>query len=137
MDNIKIQKVYDNDGLIELKLIAYSELICATQMCYIQDVSLLSNASIIKNYSQKNASVYVEFGYKKGNYTPAFSLDLAKRDMRGHVKIEVDIEIADNDERRHRCLFYVESDLGSIERFGIALSNLVNAEIDTEIELHN
>lgn len=54
----------------------------------------------------------MEFGKKEGNYTPAFSMCMSPADMSGHVKIEVDIEIADHDTRSHRCCFYVKSELG-------------------------
>lgn len=36
----------------------------------------------------------MELGKKEGNYTPAFSMCMMPADMSGHVKIEVDIEIA-------------------------------------------
>lgn len=36
----------------------------------------------------------------------------------GHVIIEVDLEISDNSTRDHRCCFYVEGELGMIERLG-------------------
>lgn len=52
----------------------------------------------------------MEFGKKEGNYTPAFSMCMLPADISEHVKIEVDIEIADNDVRSHRRCFYVKSD---------------------------
>ncbi|MDE7258755.1 MAG: hypothetical protein K2N77_05900 [Lachnospiraceae bacterium] len=69
----------------------------------------------------------MEFGKKEGNYTPAFSMCILPVDTSGHMQVEVDIEIADNDTRTHRCCFYVKSELGLIERLGISLKNLVTA----------
>lgn len=62
----------------------------------------------MKDYSSQ---CYLEFGNKEGNYTPAFSMNVLPADTSGHVKIEVDLEIVDNDKRSHRCCFYVESEL--------------------------
>jgi hypothetical protein len=135
-NNIIIKKVYDEDGLIELEIIASSEFACAQQLCYVQDTDIEANADKIVEYSQNfKQDCYVEFGNKEGKYTPAFSLKFLQADSRGHLKIEVDIEIADNDDRKHRCSYYVESELGMVERFGIAIKNLVSSEINTECRL--
>ena len=78
----------------------------------------------------------MEFGKKEGNYTPAFSMCMLPVDISGHVKIEVDIEIADNDTRSHRCCFYVKSELGLIERLGMALKKLIKEPDGCEVSLH-
>lgn len=67
---------------------------------------------------------YLEFGHKEGNYTTAFSMKLLPADVQGHVKIEVDIEIDDNDTRSHRCCFYVNSELGLVEQMGKTLKKI-------------
>lgn len=78
----------------------------------------------------------MEFGKKEGNYTPAFSMCMLPVDTSGHVKIEVDIEIADNDMRSHRCCFYVKSELGSIERLGMTLKKLIKEPDGCQVSLH-
>ena len=55
----------------------------------------------------------------------AFSLNILPCDNYGHVKIEVDIEIMDNDTRAHRCCFYVSCELGQLEKFGQSLISLI------------
>ena len=137
MDNIIIKKVYHEDGLIEIEIRAMSEFVSANQLCYVEDIKLKDNADKIVAYSNNyNQDCYIEFGEKKGEFTPAFSLDFLKADLRGHVKIEVDLEIADNDERKHRCCFYVMSELGLVEQFGKGICNLVSSEVGTEVRLH-
>lgn len=56
-------------------------------------------------------------------------------DMSGHVKIEVDIEIADNDMRSHKCCFYVKYELGLIEQLGIALKELLKGQEGNKVSL--
>ena len=67
--------------------------------------------------------------------TPAFSLNILPSDNHGHVKIEVDIEIADNDRRAHRCCFYVSCELGQIERFGQSLVSLISDDEGVKVSL--
>lgn len=128
MDNIIFDKKWQDEHLIELKISADSEFVSAYQRCYVQDTALVEISEKIQNYIDNyNESCYLEFGHKEGNYTPAFSMNILPADETGHMKVEVDIEIADNDTRIHRCCFYVKSELGLIERLGISLKGLVDA----------
>lgn len=137
MDNITFEKIWQDDSLIELKISANSEFVSAYQSCYIQDKKLEEIAERIYNFAQDyNEACYLEFGKKEGNYTPAFSMCMLPVDTSGHVKIEVDIEIADNDMRTHRCCFYVKSELGLIEQLGMALKKLIKVPDGSEVSLH-
>ena len=82
-------------------------------------------------------SCYLEFGEKEGNYAPAFSMCILPASVTGHLKIEVDIEIDDNNKRCHRCCFYVNSELGLIEKFGNTLGKLVTGQIGTKVSLNS
>ena len=137
MDNIIFEKIWQDDSLIELKISADSEFASAHQSCYIQDKNLEEIAETICNFVDNyNEACYLEFGKKEGNYTPAFSMCMLPVDTSGHVKIEVDIEIADNDMRSHRCCFYVKSELGSIERLGMTLKKLIKEPDVCQVSLH-
>lgn len=61
---------------------------------------------------------------------------LLPADWSGHVKIEVDVEIADNDTRDHRCCFYVNSELGLIEQLGMSLKDLITEQVGYEVCLY-
>ncbi|WP_258318702.1 hypothetical protein [Listeria monocytogenes] len=52
------------------------------------------------------------------------------------MKIEVDMEIADNPDRAHRYKFYIDSEVGLIEQFGKNLIRLVENKQD-EVLLNN
>ena len=127
MDNIIFERLWKDSNIIELKVMASSEYINVFQSCYVEDVLLENAADKINNYIENPDEVcYLEFGNKTGYYTPAFSLSILPSDNHGHVKIEVDMEIADNDRRAHRCCFYVSCELGQIERFGQSLVSLIS-----------
>lgn len=128
-DNLIFEKIYQDDTLIELKISATSEYVSAYQNCYIQDTDLKDIAEKICNYVDNYRAVcYLEFGHKEGSYTPAFSMKLLPADVHGHVKIEVDVEIDDNDTRSHRCCFYVNSELGLVEQMGKTLKRIAGEE---------
>lgn len=135
-DNLIFEKIYQDDNLIELKISAFSEYVSAYQNCYIQDTALLYIAKKICNYTHHyEESYYLEFGHKEGDYTPAFSMELLPADSFGHVKIEVDLEINDNDTRAHHCPFYVNSELGLVEQFGKSLERLVHEPVGGKVSL--
>lgn len=135
--NLIFQKVWQDGNIIELKITANSEYANVTQSCYVEN-SFLEGISVIigeyiKNYDKM---CYIEFGNKEGNFTPAFSMEILPIDSRGHMQIEVDLEIEDNDARAHRCCFYITSELGLVERLGHKLSVLANQEIGCTVALN-
>ena len=138
MDNIIIRKTYQDTDLIQFEIHAMAEFISAYQSCYVDEIGLKEHADKIMAYTKNyEKDCYLDFGEKEGNYTPSFSLHLLKADLRGHAKIEVDLEIDDNNERKHRCCFYVQSELGLIEKFGKAMRGFSSAEIGAEIRLND
>ncbi|BDR59370.1 hypothetical protein [Xylocopilactobacillus apicola] len=109
-NNINIKKVWQDSDLLQLSIIASAEFVLVKQLCYIEKNTLRLIGEKIKQYSYDfKENCYVQFGELKGNYTPGFSLDFLAAHYSGNVKIEVDMEIDDNDEWKHRCRFYVNS----------------------------
>ena len=136
MSNLIIKKIWEEGNLLELEVRGESEYVSAMQSCYVQDSLLVeSGEKMIEWIKQTNEKCYLEFGSKEGNYTPAFSLCILQPDVTGKLKIEVDIEIADNDSRCHRCVFFVDSELGAVERFGKALIELAKECVGSEAKM--
>lgn len=107
---------------MELSIDAESEFITIHQLCYVQNTELKGIGEKIIAYSfNSKKETYVEFGEKEGDFTPAFSLKFLSADNSGRIEIEIDMEIDDNPERKHRCKFYIYSELGLIEQFGRSL----------------
>lgn len=137
MNNICIKKVWNDENLIEIFIEATSELVKVKQRCYIQEKELYENGEKILNYisTLKKDEIYIEFGKKEGNYTPAFSMCFIKKDILGHFLIEMDMEIADIKNRSHWCKFYIETELGRIEQLAIHLIKIAKNEVN-EFELY-
>lgn len=136
MDNIVFEKVWQEEKLIELKISAKSEFVTVYQYCYIQAEALHEISMKICRYINNDKEpCYLEFGKKEGNFTPAFSMCILPVNVFGHVKLEVDFEIADNERRLHRCCFYLKSELGLIEQLAMNLKSLVLDEVGAEVSL--
>jgi len=138
MDNIIFEKIYEEieNDFIELKITGISEYVQAYQTCYVGNESLALCGKRISKYSHNfSKECYVEIGSKEGNFTPAFSMKFYPANSSGHVKIELDIEIYDNKERKNRCCFYIESELGMVENLGKHLQDIAEAK-RTNCSLH-
>lgn len=136
MNNIIFEKVWEDDTSIELKITAISKYATSYQSCYVNEAEIQEMIIKINEYVKDyTKDVYIIFGEKEGNYTPAFSMNLLKADSRGRVKIEVDIEIDDTEDRSHRCKYFVESEIGAIERFGQNALDIYISEIGTSISM--
>ena len=64
-------------------------------------------------------------------------MKIMKSNMDGHVKIEVDMEIDDVNDRSHRCCYYVESELGDIDRVWLNLKKLILDDVGTKVLLYS
>lgn len=136
VDNIIFEKIWEDETFIEMKITAISKFSTSYQTCYVDEGEINQMIVKIKFYlADSSQSVYIKFGEKAGNYTPAFSMKLMRADKRGHLKIEVDIEIEDIDDRSHRCKYFVESELGAMERFGQKASSFYQSQIGTRISM--
>ena len=137
MNNIIFENIWRDDNLIELKITCISEYVTAYQTCYIENKELHIIGERISQYSfEHTKGCYLEFGKKEGNFTPAFSMKLLPADSLGHVKVEVDVEIFDNDKREHRCCFYVFTELGLIDDLGMTIRNIGNGNNRTICSLN-
>ena len=138
MDNILVKKIYEDNEIIEIEVVANNDYVVIRQSSYVSEEMLDDISKKIINYSKSLANnCYIEIGNKDGKCAPAFSIEFMKPDVRGHILIEMDMEICDNDDRRHRCKFYVKSELGLVGSFAVNLMSLIKCRIDDAISMNN
>lgn len=133
MDKIYIRNIWQDEYMVQIYILASSEYISANQTCYISKDELQNSGKMILKYINENLfnkNLYIEFGKKQGNYTPAFSIDICHLDKLGHFNIEMDMEIDDNSERKHRCMFFIRLDYNQVENFANGLLLLGKNKID-------
>lgn len=136
INNIIFEKNWEDEAFIEIKITAISKFSTSYQMCYVDESDITQMSDKIETFiSDHSQDVSIDLGEKQGNYTPAFSMTMKKADIRGHVQIEVDIEIDDTDDRCHRCKYFVESELGAVERFGKKLVAFYKTEVGSILSM--
>lgn len=134
MDNIIFEKIWEDECMIEIKITAISSYVTAYQTFYITEDKLSDIANEISNYKD---NLYVETGNKTGNNAPSFSMFVTSYNAIGKLNIEVDIEIDDINNRSHRCIYYVKSNIDSLKKLGNNLSTFYYSDIGTIILLHS
>ena len=137
MDNILLTKEWIDDDLVELKVEASSKFVKAFQYCYMDIKNINAIGQALSQYAGSLIEQsYFEFGVKNGNSTPAFSLNLIPVDKLGHIQVEIDLEIDDNNDRIHRCVFYVNTELGCINNWGKAITALSSGVLGMQCTLN-
>lgn len=137
MGDIIFEKTLHDDNLVILNITATSELARARQRCYINSESLFDYSKTLCSYAlSSEKECYVQIGEKEWDMTPMFSMKIIRTDKLGHVVVEVDVGIEDDETWAHRCCFYVGSDIGAIERFGLRIGKLEGAPVGTVISLN-
>lgn len=136
MNLLSFEKVWKGDELYEIELKAESEFIKIKTKSYADPEKITELAERLLSFPQKKNDRFLwENGIKGDGYTPCFSLEF-ECDERGRVKIEVYSEIDDGASfEKHNCCFFIESEIGLVNRFGKSLLNMNNGEIGNKAEM--
>ena len=119
MDYIKMERVWQDNDMFELKVLCVSDIISVSTNIYIDDYhinTLINKLNLIINNEIEHFQFLVS---KRGNETAnCLSLDFYKKDKLGHVLIEVYMELLDGgDFNTHNCCFYIKSEIGLLWQF--------------------
>lgn len=141
MDNIIIEKIWNdsdivNNQLFEIKLTCINEYININENIYMDNNIAKKISKKIENYIKMNKQTYYEMNIQKG-YANGFEIKIFPCDIKGHVLIEMKMEITDNSEKIHRATFYIKTELGLLENFGNKLKDIIKLEIGEKIKLYN
>ena len=135
---IKIEKIWQDDDFFEVEIICSSEIITASTRVYITEESIDSLSSQIKKFfSGIIGTCFWENGEKGDGTTTYISLEISKKDKFGHILIEVYMELNDGgDFSKHNCCFYIETELGLLDRFNSNLATLKEPQIGIQVVLN-
>lgn len=117
MDNIVIKKIYTDDDLLELEFSVKTRKVKVNEQYYVGATHLFEKLEEISiALENKEKSEYFESGEmnKKGT-SISFSFEYVMIDNLGHINIELELEIKDEDDifnKKHRCIFCVKSEYG-------------------------
>jgi hypothetical protein len=138
MDNLSIERVWEDIEFFEVEITAQSKLVCAKVKSYIQDPKIDELVSRLTSFPKSiNDRYYWENGKRGDDWTPFVSLEFWCEDKLGHVVIEVYIEIDDGASyTKHNCCFFVKTDIGLLNSFGKSLALLNERGIGKIITLN-
>ena len=139
MDNIIIKKIWNDSYVIEcnnffeIKLICINEFITISQNVYMTDEIAKRLAKTIKKSinNRTEARFYVSINKEESGVL----IKVFPADVHGHILIEMKMEINDNDKKIHYATFYIETEIGLLDKFASKISQLISLEIDEEVSL--
>lgn len=134
MDNLIFTKVWSAEeqyGIV--KVVVQSKYVKVNVDYYMvySDLSIAS-AILLEYCSSFDKEKLVIFDGLTGAQPPLFSMKILPAHKTGRLKIELDMEIDDNNERLHRCCFYIETELGLLEQFA---KNILRIEHEKDIQI--
>ena len=137
MDNITLERVWEDAEIFQIEVLAESAWVKASVRSYTDVSSLKELSSKIFNLTNMKISEFIWENGKKGvGFTPYVSFACRHKDKKGHIQIEVYMEIDDGGSyEKHNCCFYIDTELGLLNKFGESLLNLNVSGIGYKVSL--
>lgn len=137
-DNIIFSKIWQDDDVIELKVVCSSSVATITSKIYVSDPLIDELICQIKQFLDGNNEEGLWANEDKGNdSTACVSLRFFRKDKLGHIVIEVFAELDDGgDYTEHNCCFYISTEYGLLMSFCESLVQLKKNQVGYEIQLN-
>lgn len=138
-DNIIFSKIWEDDGLIQLKAVCSSSVATITTEIYVDDDLIDDLIFQIKQFLNGNIEEGLWANGEKGDdSTACLSLRFFNKDKLGHINIEVYAELDDGGNySEHNCCFFVETEYGLLMNFSEHLDRLKNRPVGFEVRLND
>lgn len=138
-DYLKIQKLWYDDCLYEVKIVCSSPIITASAKVYVCDSIIDALVQQIQLFlSGKITEGYWTNGERGNDSTTCASLRFLHKDRLGHILIEVYMELDDGGSyNTHNCCFYLNTETGLLEKFCKNLPKLKQKLRGVEVVLNN
>lgn len=138
-DNIIFNKIWEDDDIIELKVVCSSSVATITSQIYVSDSLIDELICQIKQFLEGNIEEGLWANEDKGNdSTACVSLRFFSKDKLGHIIIEVFAELDDGGNfTEHNCCFFVGTEYGLLMNFCESLVYLKNHPVGYEIRLND
>ena len=82
-----------------------------------------------------NLAIKIIFGDDRASGSGYFIFSLTPMNVREELKIELDMEVADNEEGLHRCQFYVNTQLENLKHFRNNLPRIFSKDYKRAVTL--
>ena len=136
-DNIRMEIIWQGDDYFEISLTCCNKMISATTNIYVTDEIIndleLSINQLVRN--TKEMAIW-KVGERGNDSIPCVELKFFQHDLHGRILIECFMEIDDGGSfDKHNCCFYVNTELGLLQRFGLNVAFLKTKEKRASISL--
>ena len=137
-DNIIFRKTWQDDDVIELKVVFLSSVATVTSKIYVSDSLIDELIFQIKQFLDGNNEEGLWANEDRGNASTAcVSLRFFRKDKLGHIVIEVFAELDDGgDYAEHNCCFFVSTEYGLLMNFCESLVQLKKNPVGYKIQLN-
>lgn len=138
IDNIFIKRLWQDADFFEIEVECRNEFIIAREEVYTTNALIDDLCSKIDIFLSEKADTICWKNGTKGDWsTPCTMLTFFHKDNRGHVQIEVFMEINDGGSlNTHNCCFFVNTEIGLLQQFRENLLKLKTPQIGIEISLN-
>ena len=139
-DNIIFSKVWEDDCLIELRVTCTSSAASVISSIYVSDDSINELICKIRQFlyskDSDETSSWSSIGSEDGSVA-CVSLRFLKKDMLGHIAVEVFADIDDGGSyAEHHSCFFVNTEYGLLTNFCNRLVQLKENPVGYEIQLN-
>lgn len=139
VDNIEIQKVWQDDEIYQLKVKCSSSVVTATTKIYVCDALIDDLIHQINQFLNGHVEKSCWSNGTRGNdSTECVSFGFIKKDKLGHILIDVFMELEDGGGfDRHNCCFYVNTETGFLTSFCERLIRLKQGDLGFQLALND
>ena len=127
MDDLIFELVWEDENIFEIKITAKTQHLIISEKVYLNKEKMLNlSETIIKYVNNPKIELYYESGKKIGNFSSAFSIEFKGLSKDSKAKLELDMEILDDEIRGHWCKFYLFTELSLLEKFAYEITKFPN-----------
>ena len=138
VDFIHIEKIWQDNELIELRIICSSAVIMAAAKIYVSNALIDDLIYQIKQFLDGHVMESIWANEEKGNgSTACVSFRFLHKDKLGHLLVEVFLELEDGgDYSSHNCCFYINTEIGLLSKFCEELPQIKQKQLGINIMLN-
>jgi len=140
MDNLIFERIWQNEEFFGVKITAISKSITASACVNVFPEYITKLSESLSRFPGKpKDTLFWEVGVRGFIYHPYLSLRVYCIDGLGHIKIEVRMEINDEDSPidQHSCHFFINTETAILNEFGKRLIRLSKPIVGQLIALND
>lgn len=137
-DYIEFERIWQDNDFFEMKITCSSDYITATTNIYTTNQSINNLINGLCTFIHGKIDTCFWKNGEKGDDTTAYvSMEFIKKDSFGHIQIEIYMELNDGGSpSKHHCCFFVNTELGLLEKFQKDFHKIQMPFLGTKIALN-